>query len=284
MKEFTSVENVDVLKVGTNTLVKKYEDGTQGLDLNMFKLLGRQASGGGEKGHKVIVSSGNIAAGLLATSTKTDTKKGALLYERAKITRPNNYEMIELQRLSSIGSRHILNAWARHILQKEVGGLLLTRNELGQSETREEAMQTIHALLRHNEVPIVNENDSISHEQIAFGDNDTLAATLAVDIAKSRLFTGRVRLFLVTDVVGVCVDKDDPTTRIPVIENTDDYRHLALDTEKEGGTGGMATKFDAADICKAGGVDMWIYNGMRHLNYAVRGNTGTYFPAGEGDG
>lgn len=260
------IRHTDVIKVGTNALVRKHEDGSESLNYETFRRIGRVASAGGEGRPAVIVSSGAITAGMIATGTKKRPGKTT--------------QMPELQRLASVGWGHILHAWDSSIKLRNTGGVLLTQQELNRSEERDEAIQVIHTLLSHGEVPIVNENDTISHSEIAFGDNDTLAATLAVSMAHSELFGNKVRLFLLGDTNGVYADKDDPDTRIPVITDTADYLHLAEGSDSEFGTGGMVTKFAAADIAKEGGVDMWIYKASRgNPNYALRGTFGTYFPA-----
>lgn len=257
------IDNVDVVKVGTNVLVNKLVHGDERLNSQVFADIGRQA--GGET-NMVIVSSAAITAGMLATHTTMRPDKRT--------------QMPELQRLASIGWRHILNEWDDALFRKTCGGLLLTKQELAHRHEREEALHVIHALLSHHEVPIVNENDAITHEEIAFGDNDTLAATLAAKIAKSPLFGKNVRLFLLTDVGGVYKNINDPSTRVPMIGNIQANRHLAGEAGTGNGTGGMITKFDAAEIAQQAGVNMWIYNPAEgHRERAVRGEIGTYFPA-----
>jgi glutamate 5-kinase len=215
----------------------------------------------------VLVTSAFIAAGMIATNTKR---------------RPNREtEMPELQRLASIGALPILSAWDASIKQKNIGSVLLTRQELSEeSDERDEALKVIHALLKHREVPVVNEDDSVSHEEISFGDNDILAATLAACMARSSLF-GRVRLFLLSVTNGIYEDRHDPRSRIAVIENTDVYRHLAGESDSDLGSGGAASKIIAADIANAAGVDMWVFDPRSgsHRNQALRGQIGTYFPA-----
>ena len=264
------IDDVYVTKVGTNVLVNQNEDGSQSLNRSVLRSVGRQAT---VESNNVIVSSAAIAAGMIETGTMVRPDK------RAK--------MPELQRLSSIGQRHILNAWGESIHHEDVGEVLLTRHTLDHNraerhaeEERAEALKVIYTLLRHGEVPVVNENDAVTHDEISFGDNDILAATLAACMARSSLF-GNVRLLLLSDVNGVYADKDDPGTRIPIIENTADYRDLAQESDSDNGTGGMVSKFDAADIAQAAGVDMWIFDPRNnaHRNQAMRGKIGTYFPA-----
>lgn len=255
--------HTDIVKVGNGVLTEKGEDGSICFNEEAFREMGDEIS---EAGNTVLVSSVAITAGMMLTGMRG---------------RPDpETEMPELQRMATIGWREVHNMWDRAITARATGALLLTRQELGIEDSRCEALHTIEALLRHGDVPVINENDGIAHDEIAFGSNDILAAHLAARMQESEMF-GTVRLYLLTDVDGVYKDKDDPDTRIPIIANTDEYRHLANDTDDpELKIGGMASKFDAADIAKAAGVDMWIYNpadGQR--DRALNGGIGTYFPA-----
>ena len=269
-------QTIDIIKPGTNTLVVKQEEVPTGLDKDVFQSVSRQVKTSTRTDPKiVIVSSGAIAAGMLEAGATVrpgkDTEEG----------------MTQLQRFASIGWRILHNAWDKSMSGIVTGGVLLTEQALdpqdeGHRQERSEALRVIRALLDNGEVPIVNENDAIAHEEISFGDNDILAARLAVNIARSALFEGNVRLFLLSNTNGVYEDMTDPDTRIPVIHNTDQYRHLALGTDSVNSSGGMRSKFDAADIAHAAGIDMWLYDpriGNGHRGLAISGETGTYFPA-----
>lgn len=258
------IDNVDVLKVGTNLLMHHQGDG-EALNYDMFSRIAVQAFG---EANVVIVSSAAITAGMAVTDTLVRPDKEA--------------EMPELQRLASIGWRHVLNAWDASLFRKTSGGLLLTRQDLSHRRERQEALQVIHALLSHKDVPIVNENDAITHEEIAFGDNDRLAATLAASLAKSALFGSQVRLFLLSDVNGVYADRNNPASRIPVIANLEEYAHLAEGPDSDNGTGGMVTKFAAVAIAQAAGIDTWLYDPrLGKKQQALDLEIGTYFPAPE---
>ena len=130
-------------------------------------------------------------------------------------------------------------------------------------------------------VPIINENDAVTHEQIAFGDNDTLAATYAAKLKQSELFGDDVSLIVLSDIDGVYENIDDPKTLISRIEDIDAYEHFASGVVGGVGvgTGGMSTKFAAARISKKSGVTMYIANGRRDeiLLSTINGETGTRF-------
>ncbi len=255
------VDRVDVDKVG-NLLIDRHRDGSESLNEAMFRrVAGMAPSAAGRK--RVLVSSAGITAGMIATGTRVRPDKRT--------------DMPELQRLASVGWLPLLKTW-EVATNKTIGGMLLTKQDLESSPERQrEVSAVIHTMLDHGDQPVVNENDTVTHEEIAYGNNDPLAAILA---ASMLLLGSDVRLFLLTNVNGVYADSQDPSTRIPVIEDTAAYRHLALDTDSELGTGGMLTKFDAADIAKAAGVDMWVFNPMDGEKAdALRGDIGTYFPA-----
>jgi glutamate 5-kinase len=261
MGKYADTDRVDIDKVG-NLLVKRHEDGSESLDEAMFRSVAHMAlSSTGRK--RVIVSSAGITAGMIATGTKIRPDKNA--------------EMVELQRLAGVGWLPLLQTW-KETSGKNIGGMLLTKQDLEKNSVRQkEVARVIHTMLGHGDLPVVNENDTVTHAEIAYGNNDPLAASLA---AALMMHGSDVRLFLLSDVNGVYADREDPTTRIPVIEDTAAYRHLALDTDSTLGSGGMVTKFDAADIAKAAGVDMWVFNPLDgEKTAALRGDIGTYFPA-----
>jgi glutamate 5-kinase len=214
----------------------------------------------------VLVSSGAITAGMVI---------------KGMSERPNKTDdMSSLQYLSSIGWHHVLNAWSDVIGKDKVGGLLLTNRELGLNKERDEAMRVIYKYLKSGDTAIANENDAIAHDEIAFGDNDTLAAALTIQIANSTLFGNNIRLILLSHVDGVYENPDDPNSVIiSRIENIEDYRHLAGDTSDPNGTGGMATKFNAAFVVNKHGIDMWVANGREEdvIIRTLNGEVGTHF-------
>ena len=130
-------------------------------------------------------------------------------------------------------------------------------------------------------VPIVNENDAITHDEIAFGDNDTLAARFAVKIKQSQLFGGEVALVILSDVDGVYENIADNSSLIREIKNVDSYAHVVTGVVSDGGTGGMQTKFNAARIACRHGVDVYISNGQTEdvIRKTLMGALGTRFVA-----
>jgi glutamate 5-kinase len=260
------IKDVLVVKVGTSTLTQKHTDGSERLDVASFERIGKQLAELQSGGLGIVlVSSAAITAGMTETG----------LFVRPSRTTHMN----ELQRLASIGWRHVMNAWSDAMAEKTIGELLLTQRELNLASERDELLRVTHTLLSHGNIAVANENDAITHEEIAFGDNDSLAATFAAQIKRSALFSGRVRLVVLTDVDGVYTDKNDSSTIIRHIANLKEYLYLADGAGSRNGTGGMVTKFEAARIAMQYGVEMFIANGRQEnvLHNALNGEAGTRF-------
>lgn len=259
--------HIVIIKVGTSTLTRKGAEGQIELDTSSFTRIGAQVSALQTQGYGVIiVSSAAITAGMVVTKT---------------MERPVQQEatMPTLQALASIGWRHVLNCWDDALKDSIVGELLITKQELGRDSERSELMNVIKVLLERGYVPIVNENDAITHEEIAYGDNDTLAAHLAVKLKVSSLFCDAISVVLLSDIDGVYEDSKDQRTLMKQIKRVADYKHVISGVKSEGGTGGMTTKFSAAEIAQQAGVDLYIANGRAQeaVIKAITGEIGTHF-------
>ena len=139
-----------------------------------------------------------------------------------------------------------------------VAQLLLTAPDLSSEDRHEKFINTMNKLLELGVLPIINENDTVATEEIEFGDNDTLAAKVAVSV-KADL------LVLLSDIDGLYTGdphKDSTASLIPEVrELNDSILSLAGDAGSSLGTGGMQTKLRAAKIATAAGCDMIISNG-----------------------
>lgn len=259
------IDNIIVTKVGSNSLIRKTAQGKERLDTKAFQTISDQIIQLRKSGaYVIVVSSAAIAAGMHLTRTNK---------------RPSNEDMHLLQRLASIGWRHILNKWDTALKDFTIGELLLTEHELSLDTKQQEALRTIHTLLQHGDIPIVNENDAISHTEISFGDNDILSAILTAAIRQSPLFGNTVKLAILSDVNGVYEDKDDPSTLIPCIKDIQRYASVAQGAGSSHGTGGMASKFRAASIVHSAGAECWITHGKTadSLINALGKTCGTHF-------
>ncbi len=265
MKE---IDNTLLIKVGTNTLTTKKHNREQ-LDFRSFDRIGRQIVDIAGLGiNPVLITSAGITAGMIMAGISQRPDKGSA--------------MPELQRLACIGWGRLLQVWDIYTADMTVGGLLLTRRELEEgSRERTEALNTIHAMLSYGDLPVINENDATTHEEIAFGDNDRLAATLALEMKKAKVFGGVLGLVMLSNIPGICEVVEDETTLVRVVEDVESVQDLIHDKDTEISNGGMASKLEAAKIVTAVGIDMWVANGREQssIQRAMNGQIGTHFVA-----
>ncbi|MFR5890645.1 MAG: glutamate 5-kinase, partial [Lachnospiraceae bacterium] len=157
--------------------------------------------------------------------------------------------------------------------------LLLTRGDFVDRRRYTNAFNALELLLKKGAVPIVNENDTVSLEELKLGDNDTLGAYLAAMLHANLLI-------LLTDVDGLYTanpSKDKTARRIDRIDKiTKDIENAAAGTGSSNGTGGMITKIRAAKIATRAGVPVFITSssGENPIVKAVSGEgVGTLFTA-----
>lgn len=161
-----------------------------------------------------------------------------------------------------------------------VAQVLLTHDVIDNDERKQNVINTFERLLEFGVIPIVNENDTVSTEELGFGDNDTLSAIVA------KLIKADV-LVLLSDIDGLYTanpKEDSSAELISVVENIEEVRHLAGGSSSSFGTGGMVTKIHAADIACGAGMDMYIINGAEpSLLYDLLDgkSVGTHFIGGK---
>ena len=248
-----------VVKVGTSTIT--YPNGK--MNLMFVERLVRVLSNLKNQGKNIVlVSSGAIGVGR--------AKMGFL-------HRPDSIP--EKQALAAIGQVNLMYIYSK--LFGEYGQVasqvLLTKDVLDSGEREQNAINTFQTLFRYNSIPIVKENDTISIEQIQFGDNDTLSAIVSV-LVKADL------LILLSDIDGLYnkdpnLNKDAELIRV-VYGITDEIIRASGNTHNDLGTGGMKTKIAAARICIEHGIPMVIANGdnPHNINRILAGeNVGTLF-------
>ena len=229
-----------VVKVGTNALSKP--DDT--LDVAKIANLTEQLHHVLQTGRQVVlVSSGAIGSGLGILGLKK---------------RPD--DLPHLQAAAAIGQAHLIRQYD-DCLRKfgyHAAQLLLTANDFKQRHRYLNVRNTLHTLFEYGTLPIVNENDTVSVDEIRFGDNDRLAALVTNLLDKPPLL-------VILSVIDGLYDGDPrlPTSRlIPLIEHFDDalFQFASLDKSSRG-TGGMQTKLEAARIATAVGRPVIIANG-----------------------
>jgi glutamate 5-kinase len=246
-----------VVKVGSSSLTTL----PGGLDLARLTALVDDLAAVRASGREVVlVSSGAIAAGIAPLGLNS---------------RPQN--LATAQAAASVGQLRLVQTYAdafgRHGLT--VGQVLLTADDLTRRGHYRNARQTVDRLLSLGVLPIVNENDTVATEEIRFGDNDRLAALVAhLAVADA--------LLLLSDVDGV-YDGDPRSGHAQLIGTVNgpaDLAGVSLGTARRNGvgTGGMATKVEAALIAAQAGVPV-VVTSTAQARAALAGEAvGTLFP------
>lgn len=232
-----------VIKVGTSTLA--YQTGR--LNIQRMERLCKVLSDLKNAGHEIIlVSSGAIGMGV------------------GKLGLPGRpADMPGKQAAAAVGQCELMYFYDKLFTEYNhvVAQLLITAPDLQKTGSRSENFHnTLERLLSLGALPVINENDTVSTEEIVIGDNDTLSA----DVAST---TGADLLVLLSDIDGL-YDKDphkNPDARLIDTVQTLDERIYALagGEGSELGTGGMVTKLRAAKIATEAGCEMVIANGSR---------------------
>src|SRR3989440_5424516 len=169
--------------------------------------------------------------------------------------------MAELQAASAVGQGKLYRAYDELLLGRGVPSaqVLLTFFDMSARSHYLNARQTLRKLLDWRVVPVINENDTTTTDEISFGDNDFLAAQVAVLI-------GADRLVMLTDTEGLYTadPRREPTAEL--VDEVTDYEGLAdLDIGHAGsplGSGGMRSKVVAAQMATAAGITTVIANGL----------------------
>ncbi len=151
-----------------------------------------------------------------------------------------------------------------------VAQCLLSHTDFLHEKSRQNTINTLNVLLDNGYIPVINENDTTTTEEIRFGDNDYLAALVACLLEVDLLI-------LASDISGLYSGdpRSDLQARlIPVVHDIHKVQHMAGDSISANGTGGMHSKLKAAQLCMEKGIDTWIVNGGKDdfvLN-AMQGN------------
>jgi glutamate 5-kinase len=248
-----------VLKLGTNIL--RLGDGT--VNEERMAKVGKAVDDMRKAGMEVvIVSSGAIGLGM-----------GRLGLSR----RPTRLQ--ELQACAAIGQTILMQTWQRSFepFGITVAQVLLTREDVRGRKRHLAVHDTLDHLLSLGVVPIINENDTVSADEIKFGDNDILSSLVAI-LVKADL------LAILSTAPGL-IDRGAGGFIIPVVhEITPEIRALAGGSESSTSVGGMITKLDAAQIATSSGCTVFIGSGFDPAIVAemLKGRAiGTYFPAGD---
>jgi glutamate 5-kinase len=209
-------------------------------------------------GQLVLVSSGAIAAGLAPLQLSRRPRDLATQQAAASVG-----QMLLVHRYAEAFGRH----------GRTVAQVLLTADDVIRRSHYRNAQTTLDRLLALGVVPVVNENDAVATEEIRFGDNDRLAALVAHLVRADALV-------LLSDVDGLYDgDPRRPGSRlVPEVTGADDLYGVVLGgTGSAGvGSGGMASKVDAAGMATRAGVPVLLTSAPR-VREALRGEGGTFF-------
>ena len=188
----------------------------------------------------VLTSSGAVALGLNTLNVK-----------------PENAGLRDKQAAAACGMPIVLNAYKQvaHEFGFDIAQVLVTRGDLEERRRFLNTKNTVHRLLNGNVMPIVNENDTITTEEIRVGDNDRLAARIAQMIQAQHLV-------ILTSVDGL-YDKDPSEPGAKLVEELHDVSEYLSVTEGTSalGSGGMLTKMQAANMAQNAGCTTLIANG-----------------------
>jgi len=249
-----------VIKVGSSLLT---EGKTRGIQEPFLRSLADQLKRLQSTGvDSIVVTSGAIAAGMHELNLKKRPK-----------------EIPKLQALAAVGQCRLMQAYQSIFKKKsmKVAQILLTQEDLSDRERYTNAHNTFLELMRHQIVPVVNENDTVAVEEIKFGDNDTLAMLVSH-------WTEASLLVILTDTNGFYEEDPRNNPKARLISEVKEWNATlelgATGTKSSVGTGGMTTKIRAAKNMMLSGIPMVIANGrqLRVLEKICSGHEiGTYF-------
>jgi len=251
-----------VVKVGSSSLV---HEETGDIDFVKLEVLVRMLSDLRNQGKDVVlVSSGAVGVG------------------RKVLGLGHQIDSLPLkQACASVGQASLMMIYQKlfNEYHQIASQILMTKHTVVHSGNCKNAKNTFNQLLSMKVIPIVNENDTISTDEIEFGDNDTLSAVVA-SIIKADL------LILLSDIDGLYTDDPNHNDNARFIDCVrvinDSLCNMAKGASGKYGTGGMITKIDAARIATASDCDMIIANGndFHNIDRIIKGKElGTLFLA-----
>lgn len=252
-----------VVKVGTSTLT--YPSGS--INIRRIESLVKCLSDLQNSGRRVVlVSSGAVGCGV-----------GKIGFKHEGLT------IEEKQAAAAVGQCELIDMYNRLFAEygHKVAQILLTRDVTDDEVRRHHAESTLRMLISLGCIPVINENDCISSEELKYGGNDTLGAVVSI-------LCGADLMINLSDIDGFYNDnpKTNPSaTLIPyVAEITPELEEKAGGAGTARGTGGMAAKLGAAKMCCAAGIPMVIANGSNpEILYDITDGTfrGTLFDVRE---
>ena len=218
----------------------------------------------------VLVTSGAVSLGKSVKSLKNfKLKTSAVKY---------NKEILKEQILAAVGQPKLMAFYIKEFekYKQACAQVLATRSVFADREAYLSIRTVTENLLKLDIIPIFNENDVLSPEELDFSDNDQLASMIAAMLVADKLI-------VLSNVDGVYdnISKDEKNCVVPVIENAVNFLNK-VDDSKSLGKGGMKSKLMIADLMSSLGISMQIANGFEKnvVSRIINGeNIGTVFPA-----
>jgi glutamate 5-kinase len=242
-QQVTAAARTVVVKVGTRVLT--HLDGT--LNQTRIEQLAEEIQAATSGGRRLaLVSSGAVGAGISLLGLKS---------------RPT--DLAQLQAVAAVGQTHLIQAYDRTFAKhgRRAAQVLLTIDDVDDRVRYLNVRNTLVSLLNFGAIPIINENDTVSVEELqtTFGDNDRLAA-MVTNLLRAPL------LVVLSDIEGLYDgDPSLPTSRqVPLVERIDE-RVLGYVRDRKTGLskGGMASKLEAARMVTTAGENMIIASGRQ---------------------
>ncbi|MBQ9237706.1 MAG: glutamate 5-kinase [Treponema sp.] len=231
-----------VIKIGSNTLARP--DGTP--NICFMQHIAEQCAAFMNAGKQIVlVSSGAQISGLAAIQDWA--KKRDVHYRQA---------------LCAIGQVELMNQWRKAFSERQlhIGQLLLTKDDFEDDHRTLNIRNTLFTLVDEGVVPIVNENDSVSFDEIRIGDNDNLSALTAI------LWSADL-LILFSDIDGLYTANPKTEQNARLIETVTDIaalrKTITIGEANPFGTGGIETKLHAAEKATSYGIPLLLANGGR---------------------
>lgn len=241
MKKLKRHSQKIVIKVGSSILTG---GGTTIVAENLKTVVGHIARFVQEDKSVIVVTSGAIASGLAVLGLAKKPK-----------------ELERLQAAAAAGQNILMQSYSSALATYGLrcAQILLTKEDFQGRQRYLNARNTINALLKCGVIPIINENDAVSVDEIKFGDNDTLSARVAAAVEADGLL-------ILTDIDGLYESFNSRTQRHgallkDVSRITPEIEKMACGTEKDSCVGGMSTKIKAAIIATSAGISVIMVNG-----------------------
>ncbi len=251
-----------VIKIGTNVLSEEDDS----VNLSRLQHLAEQIDHARQTGREVVVvTSGAVGAGMGLLNLKE---------------RPT--DLPHLQAAAATGQARLMGMYEEALRKHgyHTAQILLTANDFRTRKRYLNVRNTLHTLFEYGVVPIVNENDTVSIDEIKFGDNDHLAA-MVTNLLNNPLL-------VILSIVDGLYDGDPAnpkSQRIPFVKKwSNELMSHAVDLQSSRGTGGMGSKLKAVQMATAVGENVIIANGTEEniiTNILLGADKGTLFLAQE---